>query len=267
VPGPMTSRHTLALTLALLATACSQTHDGSEEGDAGPPVAADGGDGVCCPIEDFEGCHVGMPIPGGGWAASEAECTFEINLSSVPVYRDVDDRGCPVLRAGGSACDFPRDGGAPPPPPPPACSAHTADADCLAAGCVPTYHDACCSSCEPGAGCADCTDYEPWECLSFEDACMGAFCGEALPWVCRPVAPDCSVAVPTDGDSCSIPGCVPAVAAEGFMDPVDDCVPVTDQSCRVACRAVMPNCPDGTTAEGDGSCWTGRCIPARVCGR
>lgn len=265
----MTHRHTLTLTLALLATACSQTHDGSEGGDAGAPVPADGGDGVCCPIADFEGCYRGgAPLAGGGWAATGAACDFEIEGSSVSVSREVDDRGCPVLGVRGVGCGG-SDAGMPPPPPPPGehCEAYTVEGDCLAAGCVPTYHDACCSMCEPGGFCADCVDYELWECRPFADACMAAFCGTASDWGCGGAEPDCGDAVPTDSGSCSQIGCVPAVAAEGFMDPVEPCVPVTAQTCRTACRSVMPNCPDGMTAEADGFCWTGRCIPAGVCGR
>jgi len=265
----MTTRHTLALTLALLATACSQTHDGSDGSDAGPAAdggdVVDAGDGVCCPIADFEGCHAGPPLAGGGWAASAAACTYEIDVSSVRVLRETDDRGCPRLTVRGGCGGW--DAGTPPPPPPDECAALTVEGDCLAAGCVPTYHDACCSSCEPGGFCADCVDYEPWECRPFADACEAAFCSMTSDWGCNFVEPDCADAVPTDSDSCSEVGCVPAVAAEGFMDPVDDCVPVTAQTCAVSCRAVMPNCPDAMTAESDGFCWTGRCIPARVCGR
>ena len=48
---------------------------------------------------------------------------------------------------------------------------------------------------------------------------------------------------------------------------VDVCVPITGDSCTVACRRIAPNCPPCTAAEGDGFCYTDRCIPAFVCGR
>ena len=32
------------------------------------------------------------------------------------------------------------------------------------------------------------------------------------------------------------------------------------------CDAVPPSCPPGQTAESNGSCYTGFCIPATVCG-
>lgn len=152
-------------------------------------------------------------------------------------------------------------------PPMPACEGLGEVACNGAAGCVATYHDACCSTCEPGLGCADCTDWEFWSCETRVDGCSGTLCGQTAAWECPELGPDCGSAVPTGLGSCSVPGCVPAVAAEGFMDPVEPCVAVTAASCTVACRAVMPNCPEGTTAEGDGSCWTGRCIPAEICGR
>lgn len=137
---------------------------------------------------------------------------------------------------------------------------------CLAAeGCVPTYHDACCSSCEPGLGCADCVDWEFWECRTYADACEATFCSVAGAGACGSSEDPCTTAHPTGLGSCDVAGCVPAVAADGFMDPVDPCVAVTAQSCTVACRSLPPTCPDGTTAEGDGSCWTGRCIPADLC--
>lgn len=265
----MTIRHTLTLAglLAIGAGGCNLSH--SMQDDGGPPPGSDAGGGVCCeavltPPPPCSGGDPAFAAPGGGWAPSFAECTYRLSGFTGGGYElRVDAHGCdrwePVGPAG---CAI--DAGMPLPSD---CDG-LAEAQCITtAGCVPTYHDACCSSCEPGAGCADCVDWEFWTCRPFADACEAAFCSTASPWGCGMGEPDCSSASPTGLGSCSIPGCVPAVAAEGFMEPVDRCVAVTASSCTVACRAVMPSCPDGTTAEADGFCWTGRCIPSEVCGR
>lgn len=259
----MTSRHTLTLACLFALSACSQSHGADDDG--GPPPPSDGGPGVCCPIVDFfTPCSPGRdPLPGGGWAPSLAECSRVVQGFDVDYDRRVDAHGCPYWDVSPRCCLCPPpeiDAG----PPEPDCEDLDEVACLNEPGCVPTYHDACCSSCEPGIGCADCVDWEFWVCRPYADACEAAFCSTASPWGCGD-DPDCSGATPTGLGSCSIAGCVPAVAAEGFMEPTEPCVMVHANSCTVACRALPPTCPDGTTAEGDGSCWTGRCIPAGIC--
>ncbi len=271
IPGRMTQRHTLTLVaLALtLGAGCNLRHPGLEDGDAAitdtdADVDVDAGNGVCCPGPgSFVQCSVPDPLPGGGWAPSLEECDYTIDGFDIHFEPEVDARGCDVWRDSGECCACPPD---PPAPPPSDCSG-LGEAACLAAGCVPTYHDACCSSCEPGAGCADCVDYQFWECQTFADACEATFCSMATPWGCGTTDPACGGASITGPTSCDIVGCVPAVGAEGSMEPVAPCVPVTAATCApVICLAIAPACPDGTTAEADGFCWTGRCIPGSVCG-
>jgi len=136
----------------------------------------------------------------------------------------------------------------------------------MLAGCVPSFDDSCCSACTPGA-CADCTNIDWVGCRPrAESACAGG-CGSAPDWVCSDVRPSCEGAVVTDADSCSRAGCVPAFPF-GAGEPdlgAASCVPITADSCSVACDSLPPPCPTGTAAEGNGACYTGRCVPAFVC--
>ncbi len=138
-------------------------------------------------------------------------------------------------------------------------------AACLAAGCIPTYDDTCCPACTPIGACADCTNPDFFICRTMEDACTGSFCSVPAAGTCDAPSVDCTSTMPFDEDSCSLPGCVPVVAAVGDPELPPTCVAISAESCTVSCRSLPPECPDGTTAEGDGSCWTGQCIPASVC--
>jgi hypothetical protein len=138
-------------------------------------------------------------------------------------------------------------------------------AACLAAGCVPTYDDSCCSTCEPGP-CADCFSPDFYVCRSFEDACMAAFCSVTAAGGCEGTLPDCTTAFPMDEDTCDEAGCVPAVAPLGAPELPPTCVPINAGSCTSGCFIEPAPCPDGTVPEADGSCFTGLCIPAFVCG-
>lgn len=265
----MTRRHTLTLALLVWAAGCNLTHSaGTDAAVPGP----DGG-GVCCPLAaSVTPCSVGLdPLPGGGWAPSLDACAYTIRGFDVDFARSVDERGCPVWRETSRCCLCPPDAGPPPPPPPidagPAPCAALSWTSCLARApdCVATYHDACCSSCEPAGGCADCTDWQFWTCRDARDACDAAHCSTPAPGECAGARPGCEGARVVGPRSCDIPGCVPAVAADGFMDPVKPCVLVTRETCQALCFALPPSCPDGWSAEADGSCWTGRCIPIDVC--
>lgn len=262
----MRARHTLSLAITLAALGCGQSH--TADGDAGRPTPVpDGGDGVCCPVSDFFGCSPGgTPLPGGGWAASPGACSYAISgWDGRPYVRQLDEHGCPILRQDPTGCcGCPPDAG----PPPSDCDG-LAPAACLGAGCVPDFDDSCCSTCEPTGGCADCVSYDYHSCQPLELACLGgSSCGVATPWGCGPVADECDAAHAVDLDSCDRVGCVPAYpSSEGAPDLATAiCVPIQATSCTVACRRLAPPCPPGTTAEGDGSCYTDRCIPSFVCG-
>lgn len=145
-------------------------------------------------------------------------------------------------------------------------------AECMAMftlDCVPEFDDACCPVCAPGGPCADCTNPTYVGCVPrAESSCLGGpHCGTAPPWACGPAAPVCETAHVVDVDSCDRVGCVPAYPS-GDGEPVREtaiCVGIVANSCTVACRRIAPPCPTGTVAEGDGSCYTDRCIPAFVC--
>lgn len=147
------------------------------------------------------------------------------------------------------------------------CDSELGPAACLAAGCAPDFDDACCPMCNPGA-CADCQNFEYHSCQSYASACLGGpSCGVAPAWGCGPAAPFCDGAHAVDLDSCDRVGCVPGFPS-GTGDPVlstATCIPIQMDSCTVACRSLPPPCPTGTTAEGDGFCYTGVCIPSFVC--
>jgi len=262
----MTSRHTLTLLLLSLGLGlgCNLSH---QDADAGPMTDGEP-DGVCCPITDWGGgCSPGAVQPGGGWAPSADACSYTIDGYDIYFERQVESHGCPMYVELPSECCgcVPVDAGPADSAIGPLPCAGLGEVACLEAGCLPTYHDACCSSCEPGTGCADCADPEFWECHAAAEVCGVTECYQASEWGCGGAEPDCSDASPTGLGSCSLPGCAPVVAAEGSMEPVERCVPVTAESCSVACRALPPTCPTGTTAEADGFCWTGNCIPASVC--
>lgn len=78
---------------------------------------------------------------------------------------------------------------------------------------------------------------------------------------------DCAGAHPISVVACDLAGCVPAYpAGTGDPDPTTaTCVPVHPDICTYACFRVAPPCPTGTVPEGDGGCFTDRCIPAFVC--
>lgn len=158
-------------------------------------------------------------------------------------------------------------------PPPTSSCAGLGPAACLAnVACVPTFDDACCPSCRPSAGCADCTNptYEACVPLTASRCPMGSSmaCGITPPWGCGPAAPTCEDSHVVDVDSCDRAGCVPGYPSGEGEPPIDAavCVPITADSCTAACRLDPGPCPDGTLPEGDGSCYTGRCIPRFVCG-
>lgn len=264
----MMVRHGLArLTVALLlAGGCSSSHEGGD-GDGGTP-GPDGSDGVCCPVTDFSGCSPGSDKPGGGWARSLEECTYTIGgYDGRPFVHETDEHGCEIVREADSGCCgcVPEEDAGPGSDP---CVGLGPDA-CLQMGCVPTYDDACCPTCGMTGMCADCTRFEYYECHSYADACTGSsLCSQPASWGCREtVVPDCSDANPVGELGCDIAGCVPSFpTGEGEPSLAEaTCVPITDRSCTVTCRMVEPTCPTGTVAEGDGSCYTDRCIPAFVC--
>lgn len=271
----MARRHTPArfasvLVGALALAACGQAH--SSEGDAGTSAPADGSTGVCCPIDpSFSGCSPGIPgRPGGGWAPTAAGCDAHVvsGYDGRPFARVTDEHGCEALIEIEGCC------GCVPPPidagsPPSECDG-LAPADCLAAFCVPMFDDACCPACGgPEPVCADCFHPSYLGCVpDGASSCRGGpGCGMAPIWACGPAAPDCASAHPLAIDACSVTGCVPAYPS-GMGEPSLEsatCVAITATSCSAFCRRLPPPCPTGTVPEGDGSCYTDRCIPAFVC--
>jgi hypothetical protein len=278
----MRTWHTFALLLGFLTIGCGKSHTPGDE-----PI---GGEGVCCPIADFSGCSPGFePLPGGGWAERRSACDYTIQgFDGLPFVRTTDAHGCPILLEDhaapwcGLAPDggpFPGDGGPFVPDAGPPVDAGTTPCDglgvtaCLGApGCTPRFDDACCPSCvepgEPGL-CADCFQPAFHECQPTESACslVGISCGITLNEHCLGEAVDCSEARPTSEVSCDRYGCIPAYPSGEGAPNLDDalCVPITAESCRTACRRLPPPCPRGTVPEGDGDCYTDRCIPSDVC--
>jgi hypothetical protein len=211
--------------------------------------------------------------PGGGWARTYAECTATIGpwWDGPVIAAAVDEWGCSVLRETGEYCGTDGsvvvvdgsvvdvDGGTANP-----CAGRNPAACMGTLGCAPVWDDLCCPSCTSG-GCADCTNYAYFECRAESSSCPTAECGLVPPAICGGGIPDCTAARRVDEDSCDIAGCVPVVPPIDGPPLVVRCVPVTADSCTVACRRIAPNCPAGTFAEGDGFCYTDRCIPAFVC--
>ncbi|MFO0755772.1 MAG: hypothetical protein U0359_04745 [Byssovorax sp.] len=146
-----------------------------------------------------------------------------------------------------------------------------AEVACLGAfpACVPVYDDTCCSSCDPVGGCADCVNYRFHHCAEFAEACgpSSAPCGQVPSWACQGGKADC--AIPPEGSQtpCATrPGCIPAYCSTDVVcktDPI--CKPIHKDICTSSCDAIPPPCPAGTSAENDGFCFTGLCIPIDYC--
>jgi hypothetical protein len=262
--------------LGVLAAACSSSHGGPDAGD--DAFLATCGSSVCgedeacctgCTPEDGFCIGVDLPCPSVACITSCEDAVFasvgdrcEGSFSCVvedeaccPTSTFCDD-GRLARDIGGclDVCD----------PPPVMCDG-LGPAACAAAGCVPTYDDACCPTCSAVGFCADCTDPTYFICRPYEDACMAAYCSRTAEWGCTDETPDCSSATPYDSDSCDVYGCVPAIGPVGSPELPPVCVPITGSSCTVGCRGLPPECPSDTIAEGDGSCWMGLCIPGFVC--
>lgn len=145
--------------------------------------------------------------------------------------------------------------------------------DCVGAfpSCVPVYYDECCPDpgCNAGTGCADCKNIQFLHCAPWTDACAGGPplpCGSSPEWACNGKEPFCEDPGVSAEPCTALPGCVPAYCAldeDCTTDPV--CHPVKPDMCLSLCDSVPPPCPDGTFAETDGFCWTGKCIPQDLC--
>ncbi|MCA9616541.1 MAG: hypothetical protein H6721_30615 [Sandaracinus sp.] len=274
----MRLRHTLALFFLL---ACGRSH-GPEGGtldggrDSGPPLPVpDGGEGVCCPIAAFSGCSPGFdPLPAGGWATNARACTYTISgFDGQPFVRRTDDRGCAILvedREATPCGSIPVDAGVDAGPS--ACDGLGLVACLGESGCAPRWDDGCCPSCvEPGepVACADCFAAVYDACWTQEEACslVGISCGATPAESCEGEVVNCEGARVGALDSCDRYGCIPAYPSGMGAPDVERaiCVPATADSCTVACRRVAPPCPTGTVPEGDGFCYTDRCIPAMAC--
>jgi hypothetical protein len=144
------------------------------------------------------------------------------------------------------------------------------EADCLAhhPECAPIYDDVCCPTCNPGA-CADCQNFEFYECVPTSEACSGTpTCGITPEWACNGAEPVCPKLDPGGGayECEATPGCVVAGCSPDVNCNQRECHPVTADSCFATCDIPAPSCPPAFTAEANGFCYTGFCIPAAVCG-
>lgn len=270
----MSSRLNLAFfafaVAVMMACGSSQDADPLDAGsDSGPS------EGVCCPITVSPGCSPGSGYYGG-WAGDRDACEQRAAMDGRPFERVTDERGCEVLREASTGCcgcvsdagardggSSARDGATPPDGGTNACSGLLEAACAAAADCVPTYDDRCCSVCDPD-GCADCTEVAYFACLPEEIGCGEGACSVPGDGLCTGARPDCSDAEVTSETTCSKAGCVPAFAA-GAEPGRGICVPIHGEICTARCRRVAPSCAEGTVPEGDGFCYTDRCIPRAVC--
>jgi len=152
------------------------------------------------------------------------------------------------------------DGPIPPPPPPPEDCAGLDETTCLGTTeCVPLYHDACCSDCEAGGFCADCTDPQFFECVDRAQGCgpTGPLCGFVSEAQCANDPSICDGDRPNASGRCFDPGCVE-------LEDTPRCVFLTAESCTASCRMVEP-CEVPGTSEADGFCYTGRCFTSPIC--
>lgn len=122
------------------------------------------------------------------------------------------------------------------------CAAENTSALCAGSDCAPGYHceEQCHGSGEPGT-----MSICQGVCVS-DDSCLAALCAPGTTCVERCGYDDNGMLV------CD-PECVP-----DHQDP---------GSCtgQVACDALPPACPSGTTAGRSNGCWTGYCIPNSAC--
>jgi hypothetical protein len=247
-----------ALLALLVASACTSSHgvgDGSCEGSAPTcHVSPAPAFGSCCgPTQRDALCVDGSWQCDAGYVfASECAAITPSGYCDGPPPADAS---VSPLDAGWTAADAGT----------PDCEGLGAAACFAALDCAPIFDDSCCPSCSEGP-CADCFHPRYVGCIPF-DGCRAPSCGVVPSWGCLPSAPDCSSATPVALDSCSAYGCVPSYPpGEGDPSLADAaCVPITGDSCTVGCRRIAPTCPSGTVPEGDGSCYTDRCIPAFVC--
>lgn len=256
------TRHTLTLCSALLALSlggCSNSHGylgGDCEGEA--PACWRQFPRSCCDVSvDVATCVDGVWTCSGDDIPEPSCRRYTATSPECAVMPPID---------GGDV-----DGGTPPPPPPfdggpPSDCAELGPAACFAElDCAPLFDDACCPLCGPGP-CADCVEPVYAGCIFFDD-CRAPSCGVVPSWGCFPSAPGCTGANPLTLTACDQFGCVPAYPAGAGAPSLADaeCVPITGDSCTTACRRLPPECPTGTVPEGDGFCYTDRCIPAFVC--
>jgi hypothetical protein len=132
-------------------------------------------------------------------------------------------------------------------------------------GCVPTYDDRCCSTCTPGAGCADCTDVRFHSCVP-RDTCGSDICGVFSMFWCGDLSTVCPDRFEDPQECLMAPGCVTATDPTCAPDCDPQCVGVYEDSCAAAsCDEPAPTCPAGQRPVVTSGCYTGLCMPADVC--
>lgn len=127
--------------------------------------------------------------------------------------------------------------------------------------CAPVYDDSCCPTCNPGS-CADCVHYDFHHCASLAAVCsQGPLpCGTTFAEACAGKPSTCPNAYCPANPGC-VEGC--QLDSNGLCAP--SCRPMTAGSCTSLCNQPPPPCPPGFTAEQNGSCYTGYCIPEKAC--
>lgn len=149
------------------------------------------------------------------------------------------------------------------------------EAACIAARptCVPRYDDSCCPQCQPVGRCADCADWQFFDCLPFDGSeCIPGFedvCGTTPSWACTGGEAACEPPNESVPSLCGgVPGCVLATP-DPFACPtcVAECHPVRADTCESPeCDHIPASCAGEGVVENHAGCDTGYCVPDRVCG-
>jgi len=93
-------------TCLLLAAPLGCSSESLPDPSDGEAMSAPDGNGVCCPVSDFNGCSP-FAEPAGGWAASADECGTVSWFDGCPVEREVDEHGCVAIVDVFPNCDSP----------------------------------------------------------------------------------------------------------------------------------------------------------------
>ena len=135
-------------------------------------------------------------------------------------------------------------------------------------GCIQVYHNACCSSCEPGGACENCISMQFHHCAVREEACgpSGPGCGEIVPEHCQCQPGSCGPLAGVMEPCDQVAGCFLAFSVESAPEQTAFCVPVYESMCHwPICQIVPPKCPEGLKIGSKGGCWAGFCVEPDLC--